>query len=64
MLLVPRSMILLTAPVRLAKWKRSDSLCRWANECSAKARVASWPTRSNTTFLMLSKKVPPKRAAA
>src|SRR3546814_7508112 len=46
MLLVPRSMIFVTAPVFRFKWKRNESWCRWPKRCSVKRRVASCPTRS------------------
>src|SRR6476469_2102866 len=62
MLLVPRSTILVTAPVRRSRWKRSDRSWRWRKVVSASRRSASWPTRSKIAFLRLSSKTPPKRA--
>ncbi len=44
MLLVPRSMILVSAPVRRSRWKRSDRLWRCTNTCTARRRAASCPT--------------------
>ena len=53
MLLVPRSTILVSAPVRRSRWKRSDRAWMWRNTFSASRRAASWPTRSKIAFLQI-----------
>ena len=62
MLLVPRSTILVSDPVRRSRWKRSDSEWTWRNTRAAKVKAARWPTFSNKALRKLSASTPPKRA--
>ena len=62
MLLVPRSTILVSEPVRRSRWKRSDRSWTWRKTWPASRRAASCPTFSNKALRRLSDSTPANRA--